>query len=73
LNLSISGTGKIWPNGLVDFGSFVYEDGVLAHSFQWMKTGIPAKATQSVSIKFQTDGGTGSAGYRLASIDYLLN
>jgi hypothetical protein len=34
MNVTISGTGKLWPNSLVDFGSFVVEDGVLAHSFE---------------------------------------
>ncbi len=78
ISVSIPGTGsQIWPSSLVKVammggGMMGYGD-VFAHSFHFMKTGIPAGATQSVTIQFQTDAGTGTAGYRMASVDLLLN
>jgi hypothetical protein len=78
IKLTIPGTGsQIWPNSLVNVGMMGggmmgYGD-VFAHTFHFMKTGIPAGASQTVSVQFQTDSGSGTAGYRMASIDCLLN
>jgi hypothetical protein len=78
IKLAISGAGsQIWPNSLVNVGMMGggmmgYGD-VFAHTFHWMKNGIPAGSTQTVSIQFQTDAGTGNAGYRIATIDCYLN
>ena len=78
MKVSIPGSGsQIWPNSLVNVGMMGggmmgYGD-MFAHTFQFMKTGIPAGATQTVSIQFQTDAGTGTAGYRSAMVDLCLN
>ena len=77
IKLSIPGSGSIWPNSLVNVGMMgggmmAYGD-MFAHTFQWMKSGIPAGATQTVSIQFQTDAGSGTAGYRSAMVDLCLN
>ena len=79
MKVSIPGTGsQIWPNSLVNVammgGSGMMGSGeVYAHTFNFMKTGIPAGASQTVTIQLQTDSGTGTAGYRIANIDCLLN
>lgn len=78
IKVSIPGTGsQVWPNSLVNVammggGMMGYGD-MFAHTFQFMKTGIPAGATQTVAIQFQTDAGTGTAGYRSAMVDLCLN
>ncbi len=78
INVSIPGTGSaMWPSslanvGMMGGGMMGYGD-TFAHSFQWMKSGIPAGATQTVYIQFQTDAGSGTAGYRSAMIDLCLN
>ena len=78
IKVSIPGTGsQVWPNSLVNVGMMGggmmgYGD-MFAHTFQFMKTGIPAGATQTVSIQVQTDAGTGTAGYRSAMVDLCLN
>ena len=46
---------------------------VFAPAFHLMKAGIPAGATQTVTIQFQTDARSGTAGYRMANVDCLLN
>lgn len=78
IKVSIPGTGsQVWPNSLVNVammggGMMGYGD-MFAHTFQFMKTGIPAGATQTISIQFQTDAGIGTAGYRSAMVDLCLN
>jgi hypothetical protein len=78
MKVSIPGTGsQVWPNSLANVammggGMMGYGD-MFAHTFQFMKTGIPAGATQTVSIQFQTDAGSGTAGYRSAMVDLCLN
>ena len=78
IKVSIPGTGsQVWPNSLVNVammggGMMGYGD-MFAHTFQFMKTGIPAGATQTVTIQFQTDAGKGTAGYRSAMVDLCLN
>lgn len=78
MKVSIPGTGsQIWPSSLVNVGMMGggmmgYGD-VFAHSFLFMKSGVPAGASQTVTIQFQTDAGSGTAGYRSATIDCLLN
>lgn len=78
IKVSIPGTGsQIWPNSLVNVGMMGggmmgYGD-VFAHTFHFMKTGVPAGASQTVTIQFQTDAGSGTAGYRMANVDCLLN
>jgi hypothetical protein len=78
ISVSIPGSGsQIWPSSLVKVGMMGggmmgYGD-VFAHTFHFMKTGIPAGATQTITIQFQTDAGSGTAGYRMASVDCLLN
>lgn len=78
IKVSIPGSGSVmWPSSLVNVGMMGggmmgYGD-TFAHTFHWMKTGIPAGATQTVSIQFQTDAGSGTAGYRSAMIDLCLN
>lgn len=78
IKVSIPGSGsQIWPDSLVNVGMMgggMMESGyAYAQTFQWMKTGIPAGATQNVTIQFQTDAGTGTAGYRIATVDCYLN
>ena len=78
MKVSIPGTGsQVWPNSLVNVammgGGMMGYGNMFAHTFQFMKTGIPAGATQTVSIQFQTDAGSGTAGYRSAMIDLCLN
>jgi hypothetical protein len=79
IKVSIPGTGsQIWPNSLVNVGmmggsGMMGSGDVYAHTFHFMKSGIPAGASQTVTIQFQTDAGSGSAGYRMASVDCLLN
>jgi hypothetical protein len=78
IKVSIPGTGsQIWPNSIVNvgmMGSGMMGSGeVFGHTFSFMKSGIPAGASQTVTIQLQTDNGTGTAGYRIASIDCLLN
>ncbi len=79
MKVSIPGTGsQIWPSSLVNVammgGSSMMGPGeVYASTFNFMKTGVPAGASQTVTIQLQTDSGTGTAGYRIASIDCLLN
>ena len=78
MKVSIPGTGsQVWPNSLVNVatmgGSMMGSGEVFAHTFNFMKMGVPAGASQTVSIQLQTDAGAGSAGYRIASIDCLLN
>ncbi len=78
IQVSIPGTGsQVRPNSLVNVGMMgggmmAYGD-VFAHTFHFMKTGVPAGATQAVTIQFQTDAGSGTAGYRMASVECLLN
>jgi len=78
IKVSIPGSGsQIWPNSLVNVGMMGggmmgYGD-MFAHTFQFMKTGVPAGATQTVSIQFQTSAGSGTAGYRSAAVDLCLN
>lgn len=76
--VSIPGSGsQIWPNSLVKVGmmggGMMASGDTYAQTFHWMKTGIPAGATQNVTIQFQTDAGTGTAGYRITTIDCYLN
>jgi hypothetical protein len=78
IKVSIPGAGSaMWPNSLVNVGmmggGMMGSDDTYAHTFHWMKTGIPAGATQTVSIQFQTDAGSGKAGYRSATVDLYLN
>lgn len=78
IKVSIPGTGsQIWPNSLVNVGmmggGMMSSGDVFAHTFHFMKMGIPAGASQTVTIQFQTSAGNGAAGYRMASIDCLLN
>ena len=79
MKVSIPGTGsQIWPSSLVNVGmmggsSMMGSGDVYAHTFNFMKMGVPAGASQTVTIQLQTDAGTGTAGYRIASIDCLLN
>lgn len=79
MKISIPGTGsQIWPSSLVNVammgGSGMMGSGnVYAQTFNFMKTGVPAGASQIVTIQLQTDSGTGTAGYRIASVDCLLN
>lgn len=79
MKVAISGTGSpIWPSSLVNVGmmgggSMMGSGEVYAHTFNFMKTGVPAGSSQTVSIQLQTDAGTGMAGYRIANIDCLLN
>jgi hypothetical protein len=78
IKMSIPGTGsQVWPNSLVNVammgGGMMGYGNMFAHTFQFMKTGIPAGATQTVSIQFQTDAGSGTAGYRSAMVDLCLN
>jgi hypothetical protein len=79
IKVSIPGSGsQLWPSSLVSVGMMGgggmmgYGD-MAAHTFNWMKTAIPAGATQTVSVQFQTDAGSGTAGYRFANVDLSLN
>lgn len=78
IKVLIPGSGsQIWPNSLVNVammgGGMMASGDAYAQTFHWMKTGIPAGATQNVTIQFQTDAGTGTAGYRIATVDCYLN
>jgi hypothetical protein len=78
MKVSIPGSGsQMWPNSLVNVGmmggGMMGYGAMFAHTFHWMKTGIPAGATQTVSIQFQTDAGSGTLGYRSAMVDLCLN
>jgi hypothetical protein len=78
MKVSIPGSGsQMWPNSLVNVGmmggGMMGYGNMFAHTFHWMKTGIPAGATQTVSIQFQTDAGSGTLGYRSAMVDLCLN
>jgi hypothetical protein len=74
MNVTISGAGSaVFPNSNVrvtERGDEGFQD---VATFQWMKTAIPAGSTQVVSVKFRTDAGTGSAGFRTANINLFLN
>ena len=78
MKVTIPGTGsQVWPSsvanvGMMGSGMMGYGD-TFAHTFRFMKSGIPAGATQTVTIQFQTDAGSGTAGYRSAAIDAFLN
>jgi hypothetical protein len=77
INVSISGSGsQVWPNSSVKvggMGSMMGDNLSNAETFHWMKTGIPAGAQETVTIKFQTDGFSGTAGYRTAIVNLCLN
>ncbi len=80
MNVSIPGTGSaVLPAsvvnvGMMSMGNMMGTNGPMdSHSFQWMKTSIPAGTTETVYIYFQTSAGTAVAGYRDVMIDLLLN
>jgi hypothetical protein len=72
--VDISGTGTITPGNGISLDST--SDLPLhpeAHTFTWLKTGIPAGSTQTVDIGFATTAGTADVQGRTATIQLYLN
>jgi hypothetical protein len=74
LDLVIEGAGQsVLPTAGIIFDTGITPNLVSAHSFQWMKTNIPAGATEITVINAVTDGGNASMGLRTATIEMCLN
>jgi hypothetical protein len=76
IDVDVTGPGQaVQPHNFVSVDSTT--DGPLAnvHTFQWLKTAIPAGSTQTANILFaiDTQGGSASTGFRTATIQLYLN
>jgi len=72
----IDGPGEsVDPNQFVNIDSTTTGPLASAHTFQWMKRGIPAGSTQTVNIDFTVfrKGGSANTGFRTATIELYLN
>jgi hypothetical protein len=74
--LWLTGPGQaMQPHNFVEVDSTTDGTHFDAHTFQWMKEGIPAGSAQTVNIFFATDfpGGSAGTGFRTATIQLYLN
>lgn len=74
--VDVTGPGQaIQPHNFVEVDSTTDGTHFDAHTFQWMKEGIPAGSAQTVNIFFATDfpGGSAGTGFRTATIQLYLN
>ena len=76
LNVFINGAGQpVDPNQFINIDSTTTGPFASAHTYQWMKRGIPAGSTQTVNIDFTMflKGGSADTGFRTATIELYLN
>ena len=74
MNVTIAGAGAaVDPASLVNVDSTTTGSFASVRTFQWMKRSIPKGSAETVTIQFQTSGGTANAGFRTAAIDLYQN
>ena len=76
IDVVINGTGSaVFPSAdpATESTTTTALPGADTHTFQWMKTQIPAGSTQIVNIDFLANPGSAQVGFRTATIQLYLN
>jgi len=76
MDVFVNGPGQaVDPNSFINVDSTNTGPLATAHTFQWMKKGIPAGSTQTVNVYFSVGvkGDSAMTGFRTATIQLYLN